>query len=559
TATLTVTTDTVISATADSAQVYESGLPTGTQAGVLATTAMGNLFANDAGITPTTSITSINGVTPSGGTITITNAIGTLVVNAATGNYTYTLNSATTEGVNDRPTFNYVLTDSVTGQTTNANLVINIVDDVPTGGDIEQTLQATGGSTTYNLVIILDRSGSMAMDANGLYSHQAGYDPTTVRMEIAKEALAKLLDRYDGLGNVNVKIIDFSSTASGSAAVNETNWYIDDKYNAVSYINSIQSSGGTEYSTALTETMNGFTQPAADKTLFYFITDGEPSSGFAIGSTQQTQWQNFVAANGDIAFGIGIGSASLNALLPIAYPNVDADGNGVEDYAIKVANAADLAETLLATVDSGFVAGNISVLSGSGTSGFLLGADGGSLQSVVVDGITYTYNPNGPSNIVISTNKGGRLSVDFLTGSYNYELTVNRTVQNEQEVFQVTAVDGDGDTKTINLKINLDYVANLDANRDIILTNVQAGSPITVSADALMHNDSLSGTGTVTSTQNAVNGTVSGTNNIVYSPTAAATAATPIRVTQQALLDNTQSGQTPINDDHANAFLMARD
>src|SRR5690606_18206514 len=99
------------------------------------------------------------------------------------------------------------------------------------GGDIEQTLQAASSvSLTYNLVIILDRSGSMAWDANGLQSHQAGYDPSTVRMEIAKDALAKLIDRYDGLGNVNVKIIDFSSTASGSAAVNETNWYIDDKY-----------------------------------------------------------------------------------------------------------------------------------------------------------------------------------------------------------------------------------------------------------------------------------------------------------------------------------------
>ncbi|WP_293776083.1 Calx-beta domain-containing protein [uncultured Oxalicibacterium sp.] len=559
TTTLTVSTDSVVTAIADTATVYESGLAGGTQAGnaALPVTASGNLFDNDAGVTPSTIITSVNGVTASNGTITVTDSIGTLVVNANTGAYTYTLVSKTTEGVNDHPTFNYVARDTFTNQTTNATMTVNIVDDVPIGGDIEQTLQAASTSLTYNLVIILDRSGSMATDANGNYSFQSGYDPSTVRMEIAKEALAKLIDRYDGLGNVNVKIIDFSSTASGSAAVNETDWFMDDKGNAVSYINGIQSSGGTEYSTALNETMNGFTKPAADKTLFYFITDGEPSSGFAVNATQQTQWQNFVAANGDVAFGIGIGSASLNALLPIAYPNTDADGNGVEDYAIKVNNAADLADTLLATVGSGLVTGNLGVLSGNATHGFLLGADGGAIQSVTVDGQTYTNNGSG--SVSIATNKGGVLELNFVTGSYTYTLAVNKTTQNQQEVFQVTAVDGDGDAKTINLKVNLDYIANLDANRDTILTNVQTGTAITISSDALLHNDATGTSATVTSSQNAVNGSVSGSGTITFTPTAGASSGTAIKVTKEALLDNTQGGQTPINDDRANAFEMLRE
>ncbi|PPC80043.1 MAG: hypothetical protein CTY35_11350, partial [Methylotenera sp.] len=564
--TLTVTTDSNVTAVADNATVFEAALASGTQPTLTSEAATGNLLANDTGVSGTTQITNVNGVTPVGGVITIADATGTLVVYTqasggfAKGDYVYTLNSATTQGVNDAPSFNYVLTNTFNGQTTNSTLNINIVDDVPVGANITQTLQASStGALTYNLVIILDRSGSMAMDANGLYSHQVGYDPTTVRMEIAKDALAALIERYDGLGNVNVKIIDFSSAASGNPAVNETNWFIDDKYNAVTYVNAIQSSGGTEYSTALNETMNGFTKPAADKTLFYFITDGEPTSGFEVNATLQTQWQNFVAANSDIAFGVGIGSASLNALLPIAFPNVDADGNGSEDYAIKVANASDLTATLLATVGSGLVNGSFSVLSGNGTSGFLLGADGGSLQSVTVDGQTYTYSGSGSSSVSITTNKGGLLVVDFATGTYDYQLTLNKTVQNQQEIIQVVAVDGDGDTKAINLVVNLDYVANLDANRDIILTNVQDAAPINVSADALLHNDSFGQNATVTSSQGAVNGTVSGSSNVTFVPNAAALAATPIRVTQQALLDNTQGGQTPINDDRANAFNLARD
>jgi VCBS repeat-containing protein len=534
-ATLTISTDTTITATADSATVYESGLASGTQSGVLATSVNGNILSNDAGISATTTITSINGTTPSGGVITVTNPTGTLVVNASTGAYTYTLNAATTQGVTDAPTFNYVLTDSVTGRTANANLVINVVDDAPVGGNITETLQAATAALTFNVVIVLDRSGSMAQDGNGLWSNQAGYDASTNRMEIAKSAIAQLVDRYDGLGNVNVKIVSFASDAV------ESEWYIDDVTGAVSYIDSVQAGGGTQYSTALNETMSGFTQPVADKTLFYFITDGQPNAGYEVDATLQTQWQNFVSANGDISFGIGIGTASLSAITPIAYPNVDADGNGVEDYAIRVDNEADLADTLLATVDGGVVVGSLSVLSGSGSSGFLLGADGGRLNSIVVDGVTYTYNASGPSSVTLQTNKGGELTLDYLTGEYSYQLLLNRTVQNEQETFLVTAIDGDGDTRSVSLNINLDYVANLDPNADTILTNVVVGTPISVSADALLHNDSVRGSGTITSTQNAVNGIVSGTSAVQF--TANALAAKTIEVVTEASFDSTSQTQ----------------
>ncbi|MCA1975196.1 MAG: VWA domain-containing protein, partial [Caenispirillum sp.] len=257
TTTLTVSIDNAPVAAADAATVYESGLASGTQAGVLATVATGNLLANDAGISTSTTITSINGVTPSGGTITVSNAVGTLVVNATTGAYTYTLNGAATEGLNDNPVFNYVLTDSVTGQTTNANLTINIVDDAPIGGDIAHTLQAASGTLTYNLVLVVDRSGSMAMDADGRWSHQAGFDPNTVRMNIAKDALAKLIERFDMLGNVNVQIVDFASD------VNESAWFVDNTHGAVAYIDGLQPGGGTQYSTALNAVMAGFTPPPA--------------------------------------------------------------------------------------------------------------------------------------------------------------------------------------------------------------------------------------------------------------------------------------------------------
>ncbi|OYY49059.1 MAG: hypothetical protein B7Y48_07685 [Methylophilales bacterium 28-44-11] len=549
TATLTVTTDTNVNAIADNATVYEAALATGTQSALTSETATGNLLANDTGVSGTTEITNVNGVIPVGGVITISDATGTLVVYTQAsggfvkGDYVYTLNSATTEGVNDAPSFSYVLTNTFNGQTSNSTLNINILDDAPvTIGDITQTLTSPS-LTTYNLVLVIDRSGSMAFDAAGRASSDPLFDPASARMLIAKDALAELVSKFDGLGNVNVKIVDFSSDAT------ETNWYIDDTTGAINYINNIQPTGGTQYTTALNELMTGYTQPPADKTLIYFVTDGDPNANFGLSTTSTptiAQWENFVQnttaignTSPSIAFGVGIGpSVSLANLLPIAYPNNDTDPvDGQEDYAIRVVNPSDLATSLLATVDGGLVAGTVSVVSGAGsTSGFLLGADGGSVQSIMVDSITYSYVSGGPTNVTINTNKGGQLEVDWLTGTYTYSLVVNATIQNQQEIFVVTAVDGDGDTASLNLVINLDYIANLDANRDTILTNVTAGTPINISSALLLHNDTLvNGTGSITGTSGAVNGTVSGTSNIVFNPTAIT--AKTIQVETEALFN----------------------
>jgi hypothetical protein len=490
------------------------------------------------------------------GVITITNAIGTLQVwtqavsGHVAGDYVYTLTGKTTQGVNDAPSFNYVVTDSATSTTTNANLIINVVDDAPIGNDIVTTLTASASTATYNLVLVIDRSGSMAFDAAGLQVGQAGFNPATVRMAIAKDALAQLIDRFDGLGNVNVKIVDFSSNALQST------WYIDDKTNAVNYINNLEPAGGTNYLTALGAVTTGWAPPPADKTLFYFVTDGVPSDGGLTATSvpvSLAQWETFVTNSGTIAspsisFGIGIGTAALANLTPIAFPNVDVSpANGQEDYAITVNNAADLSATLLATVTGGVVIGNVSILSGGGSAGgFLMGADGGTIQSIVVDGVTYANNG---ATISILTNKGGQFVIDWASFSYTYQLTLNQTTLGQQEVFALNAVDGDGDILTKNLIINLNYTANLDANHDVILTNVGIGTPINISAEALMHNDAVSGTtATITSTQNGVAGTVSGTTNIVYTPTTA-TPARPITVESElfaaAVYDN---ATLPTND-----------
>jgi hypothetical protein len=181
-----------------------------------------------------------------------------------------------------------------------------------------------------------------------------------------------------------------------------------------------------------------------------------------------------------------------------------------------------------------------------------MGGDGGQLQSVTVAGVTYSYVSGGPDSVTINTAKGGELTVNFLTGAYSYQLTLNTTVQGEQEVFPITAVDSDGDTKTINLMINLDYVANLDANRDIVLTNITDGSPIEISAAALLHNDTASSGAAIVSVQDATGGTVSGTTTVSYDP--AATLVSPLE--GEIAIVNEAGGDSysnPLNDSRATA------
>ncbi|MDO9420112.1 MAG: Calx-beta domain-containing protein [Herminiimonas sp.] len=511
TTTLTVGTSTQAQAVADTATVYESGLSNGTDPGAHPIVATGNLLDNDAGVGSLTTITNVGSSAPVNGVITVIDDFGTLKVwttadaTHQAGDYQYTLTSPTAQGSTDARVYTYQLSGAG-GATSSATLTVNVADDAPIGGNVTETLHAAATLPTYNLVLTIDVSGSMA-DPVG--------NTGKTRLQIAKEALAELIHKFDEIGNVNVQIVSFSSSAT------ESSWFSDNPQGALSYINLLQPSGETRYSTALNTVMNNFTQPDADKTLFYFISDGEPTSGYSVTAAQQTLWQNFVTANGDISFGIGIGDASLTALNPIAFPN----GTN-EPYAIKVSDPADLADTLLSTVDQGVVLGNVSVLSSSGGSGFVIGADGGHLQSVVVDGTTYNYSAATP-NLTIHTAKGGDLTINMVTGEYSYRLTVNTTIQGQQEIFPITVVDNDGDTKTINLTVNLDYVANLDASRDIILTNVIDGSPLTISTGALLHNDVVGSSTTFGGTSGAVGGAVvvSG-GNVVFDPTAALTTST---------------------------------
>jgi hypothetical protein len=485
----------------DSAMVYEAGLASGTAAASDLEVIAGNLLDNDLGVGETARITQIasDGNTDNSATdgiLTVGTAYGTIKVHTAdttehrAGDYEYTLTSATA-GDNVIDTISYTVNNSHGGSSV-SSLDISIVDDAPIGSNITNNIvDIDNSSQTTNLIIVLDRSGSMAWDLEGNSSNSAKFNTESVRMDIAKEALSSMFDSFDNLGNVNIQFVPFSSNASKSQ------WFIDDKNGANDYLHDITPNGSTYFDMALEKTVEDYDPPSADNTLVYFLSDGEPTNGHKIDAVGKSDWESFLETNKvDIAFGIGItDNVNLNSLKPIAYPNTNGAGD-LDPYAIQVVNAFDLQQTLLETVSEGIVRGDV-FFTESVDGGIVIGADGGHIQSIMVDGVLHEYDPVTKQTESVTTNRGGTISINYETGEYYYIINPKNTVSGEQETFVVTAVDNDGDTKSVDLVINLDYLATLDANSDRIITNTADGDSLSVAYDTLLANDTGSSQTTV--------------------------------------------------------------
>ncbi|WP_157534165.1 Ig-like domain-containing protein, partial [Moritella sp. JT01] len=494
----------------DSGTVFESGLTDGTAEGVSTTVLTGNLLDNDAGIGASTVITSVDGIAAgSSSSVTVNMDQGSLTVyveddgSHRAGDYTYTLtNAVQVAGNGTVDTINYQLTDQNNGHQTTAQFNVNIVDDAPVANNVELTLEAASEAYTVNLIIVLDKSGSMGWSA--------GDGTGRSRMEVAKEAITSMLAEYDKVGNVNVQFVAFNYAATKSP------WFEDDLFKAMDYLDTqIQPGGGTYYDNALDSVMDNYQVPAgnaADKSLVYFMSDGAPTGSHGINSTDQATWEAFLDNNNiDTSFSIGIGgSTSLNELNPIGYPNTN-DSGELEPNTIRITSAAELSDTLLSTIDSGILNGNVSLLAASGNAGAALGADGGYISTIAIDGVTYTYQP-GDANSVISvvTVKGGTLTLDLATLNYSYNIELDNTITGEQDIFQITIVDNDGDSTQLNMTINLEYQANLDANRDLILTNQNGITTLEIPTLALMHNDTKGASAEISSISDETNATVIG-------------------------------------------------
>ncbi|MHC8291310.1 retention module-containing protein [Pseudomonas sp. XS1P51] len=462
-------------------QDLAAGTVTGSEPGNTGETASGTLVGSVSGASGAVTYTLVGSAT---------GTFGQILLNP-NGTYTYTLTSApkTSPNANDGPntlseSFTYKATDAL-GNSTTSTLKVNIVDDVPKAVASDRSVAAV--EIDSNLLLVIDVSGSMA-DASGVVRGQS-------RLDLAKEAIGALLDKYDDLGDVKVQIVTFASNAADKTSV----WV--DVATAKSIISGLTAGGGTNYDAAVTTAKTAFDTDGkltGAQNVGYFFSDGKPNEG-AIGTSDEAAWKAFLEANDIKNYAIGLGSGVSNANLdPLAYDGV----SNTNTNAVVVTDLTQLNSVLSGTVVGAPVTGS---LLGEGGS---FGADGGFIKTITVDGTTYTYDPKGNSNqgslsfsggdnhgtfntanntLSIATDNKGTLVVNLDTGEFSY-VSQKTTAVVLTENIGYSVSDNDGDLASSTLVVKVIPNAPPVAVDDHVITNVLSGS-VVVPGELLLAND----------------------------------------------------------------------
>jgi len=393
-----------------------------------------------------------------------------------------------------------------------SDLTVTIEDDSPVLGVINQDVSVS--QLDSNLLFIVDTSGSMGWDAD-----TGGYTITTIeRMELLLTSMKDVIEKYEALGDVKVQIVTFDS---GSDTSYQSEWLTTDE--AYDFIGDgtrgsrdplLDPGGGTDYDRAVDVAETGYAVAgkidgsSGDpyQNVSYFLSDGQPQTrggienSYGITGDEITEWTTWLESNEVDSYAVGFGSGldqNDRVLLdPLAYDGVNSENR----EGLIVADSTTLGEQLLSTVASP-ASGNIFGVENS--DGF--GADDGHFESISLDGVTYTYDPEANSGagritvsngevisgaeITVDTDLGGNLVLNFDTGDYQY--TPNSTLSMGQtaiEIFTFSAIDNDGDaaTGTVNLNISKEIRSNPTALNEVTL--IDTGHGVTEIDGNLMDN-----------------------------------------------------------------------
>jgi VCBS repeat-containing protein len=363
--------------------------------------------------------------------------------------YNYTLNDnethANAQGQNSLyEDLNITLTDK-DGDTANGTLSVNIVDDVPVA--VTGAKSMTGSEAKYNVLLIMDISGSMAEDSGVDNPNAAG---NYTRLQLEGQTIINLLNAYAASGQTMVQIATFSTDAQ---VPNPGGWMT--VADAIALVNQIVANGpqqATDYHDALAAGLQAYNTDGkiVDATnVAYFFSDGRPNEPTEQTGplTQQeiTNWENFLNTNDVNAYSIGLGTDVVQAQLdPIAYNGE----TGVNTNAVIVTDLNDLADVINATLPEPQQGDIVSSLGGA------FGADGGHVATITINGVTYTYAQavaaNAAHELTITT-AGGSFKIDFDDGKYTYSPDFAKTQTNLDVAF--TLIDNDGDTAGATLKL----------------------------------------------------------------------------------------------------------
>ncbi|KRA97542.1 hypothetical protein ASD83_10470 [Devosia sp. Root685] len=370
----------------------------------------------------------------------------------------------------------YKVTDS-NGDFATGTLQITFNDDTPIASPESVTI-AEGTNSKSNVVLVLDRS--LSMDEDG--------DPTTdgtqQRIDLMKAAIADLFNS----GNVNaVFIVSFAGSGTFHNSGANGGWYTD-LASALTAVNNITLQSSTNYDAALNTVMTNYTNPPAGggQTVAMFMSDGQPTTGGGISTSEETTWINFLASKGiagSYAFGFGGLSASDTAYLePIAWKPGETAGlyTATDPGVVVINNVSQLGTYLQGTV-AATTQGNI--LTGGTPDSF--GADGGRILSITINGVTYVWNGAGAIDVVgspndltgsaltnIATANGGTFSINFSTGAWSYTAPASIT-DDVTDKFDYTLTDNDGDTVSSSVSVTVENVNELPTTNDAVASGAE--------------------------------------------------------------------------------------
>jgi T1SS-143 domain-containing protein len=460
----------------------------------------------------------LTGITHNGGETVLTVTIDN------DGNYTTTLDKpfdhpdTTTEDTLTIP-ISVTVSDG-DSETSDVTSTLNVVveDDSPIAQDSETTVLASTAPVTTNVIVIYDRSGSMNENPQGTEVYAD-------RHNLAIDAISSMIESYNALGSVNAAVVDFSTNGTWHNWMSGNN--TADK--VASLLTSLPVFGATDYQEAVKAAINGYknsTIPTADRTVIYFVSDGDPNHGDLHNNIDD--WKDFVTDTTQAeVYAVGIGSKvsldgttdgnDLGSLNMIA---LKTDNDSTNDQTkVILSDEKGLSEYLHNTISvTNTTSGNVST--GSGGTAISYGGDGaGHIQSISIGGTTHTYD-GVHDTVTFDTPLGGSMTFNFLTGDYTYTANVTLDNAGESEVFDLVTQDADGDTDDSTLTVNLSLVTNPTVASDTIITNAISndGDTLAVSKEALMANDvDLDGDSFVfSSAQNPSNGTINVTASVEF-------------------------------------------
>lgn len=203
--------------------------------------------------------------------------------------------------------FDYTVQD-FHGATDTASVTVNVSANTGAGSMGDDLIQGATSTmvegTTNNIVLILDRSGSMGSGWGSSY-HNYLPDAKNALISFVESLLAEAKETNS---TVHIDFVTFSSNATISFSGELTDSSIQELKSAIS---STEASGGTNYTRAFNAAIDALKNKEGQNNQVYFITDGEPDPSWENG---EEQFEDLDVISDIHAVGIGSDQSLENKL-----------------------------------------------------------------------------------------------------------------------------------------------------------------------------------------------------------------------------------------------------